>query len=172
MPRTPSSPDTNDGSGPARDDVESMIGSRPSPAQTDEQSPRMAWRLHQEVVLLAAWGRALLLQLARPLAAEERDRYCAESRRVEPLLGMPPGCLPGSVAALRDYLAHMLASGDIAVGDTARELAQDILYPPTFLIARPLVALARLPAVGLLPGAIRHGYGLDWGPRHDRALAT
>src|SRR5436190_5468421 len=273
MPRTPSSPDTNDGSGPARDDVESMIGSRPSPSQTDEQSPRMAWRLHQEVVLLAAWGRALLLQLAhplvaqgvadhsgfrderwgrlhrldrtlramlaltfgsaeeaecaasairavhrrvhgtlasgegtfpahapytaedpalltwvhatlldsylstyellvRPLAAEERDRYCAESRRVEPLLGMPPGCLPGSVAALRDYLAHMLASGDIAVGDTARELAQDILYPPTFLIARPLVALARLPAVGLLPGAIRHGYGLDWGPRHDRALAT
>jgi uncharacterized protein (DUF2236 family) len=66
----------------------------------------------------------------------------------------------------------MLASGEIAVGDTARELAQDILHPPTFLVARPLVALARLPAVGLLPAAIRHGYGLSWGQRHERALAV
>ena len=233
----------------------------------------MAWRLHQEVVLLAAWGRALLLQLAHPLvaqgvadhsgfraerwgrlhrlertlhamlaltfgsveeaegaakairavharvrgqlanaegafpahahytaedpalltwvhatlldsylltydllvsplAAEERDRYCAESRRVETLLGMPPGCLPGSVTELRDYLARMLASGEIAVSETARGLAQDILYPPTLLVARPLVALARLPAVGLLPSIVRHGYGLAWGPRQDRALAA
>src|SRR3989338_726853 len=30
---------------------------------------RMAWRLHREVVLLAGWGRAILLQLAHPLIA-------------------------------------------------------------------------------------------------------
>jgi len=238
-----------------------------------EQSPSMAWRLHQEVVLLAGWGRAILLQLAHPLVAQgvadhsgfrgerwgrlhrldrtlramlaltfgsdqeaetaakgiraihrrvhgelaraegtfpararytaedpglltwvhatlldsylltyellvgpltadERDRYCAESRRAESLLGMPSGCLPSSVIELREYLAHMLASGEIAVSDTARRLAQDILYPPTFLIGRPLVALARLPAVGLLPSAVRRGYGLAWSPRQDGALTT
>ena len=252
-----------------------MIGMRrPEASRTDEQSAvPMAWKIHQEVVLLAAWGRALLLQLAHPLVAqgvadhsgfraerwgrlhrldrtlramlaltfgsteeaegaakairavhtrvhghlasaegvfpahtrytaedpalltwvhatlldsylltyellvgplapEEGDRYCAESRRAEDLLGIPPGCFPASVAELRGYLSRMLASGEIAVGDAARELAQDILHPPTFLVARPLVALARLPAIGLLPVAVRDGYGLAWGRRHERALTA
>lgn len=30
----------------------------------------MTWRLHAEIVLLAGWGRAILLQLAHPLVAE------------------------------------------------------------------------------------------------------
>jgi len=129
---------------------------------------------------LLTWVHATLLDsylltyelLVGPLTAEEQDRYCAESRRAESLLAMPPGCLPGSVVELREYLAHMLASGDIAVGETARRLAQDILYPPTFLIGRPLVALARLPAIGLLPAAVQRGYGFAWSPRHARALAV
>src|SRR5262249_47768825 len=51
-------------------DVTLMIRRQPSPSQAGGESPRMAWRLHQEVVLLAAWGRALLLQLAHPLVAQ------------------------------------------------------------------------------------------------------
>jgi uncharacterized protein (DUF2236 family) len=250
-----------------------MMRSLSPTSPTDAQSPPMAWRLHQEVVLLAGWGRAILLQLAHPLVAQgvadhsgfhgerwgrlhrldrtlramlaltfgsdqeaeaaakgiraihrrvhgelaraegafpaqarytaedpalltwvhatlldsylltyellvgpltadERDRYCAESRRAESLLGMPSGCLPSSVIELREYLAHMLASGEIAVSDTARRLAQDILYPPTFLIGRPLVALASLPAVGLLPSLVRQGYGLTWSRSQARALAV
>jgi uncharacterized protein (DUF2236 family) len=129
---------------------------------------------------LLTWVHATLLDsylltyelLVGPLTAEEQDRYCAESRRAETLLRMPPGCLPSSVTELREYLADMLACGDIAVGDTARLLAQDILYPPTFLIGRPLVALARLPAVGLLPEPVRRGYNLTWSPRQARALAA
>jgi uncharacterized protein (DUF2236 family) len=31
---------------------------------------RITWRLHREVVLLAGWGRAILLQLAHPLVAQ------------------------------------------------------------------------------------------------------
>jgi uncharacterized protein (DUF2236 family) len=127
---------------------------------------------------LLTWVHATLLDsylltyelLVGPLTAEEQDRYCAESRRTESLLGMPPGCLPGRVAELREYLAQMFASGKISVGDTARLLAEDILYPPTFLIGRPLVALARLPAIGLLPASVRRGYGLTWSPRQARAL--
>ena len=33
-------------------------------------SNRTAWRLHREVVVLAGWGRAILLQLAHPLVAQ------------------------------------------------------------------------------------------------------
>src|SRR5215813_1906856 len=31
---------------------------------------QITWRLHREVVLLAGWGRAILLQLAHPLVAQ------------------------------------------------------------------------------------------------------
>jgi uncharacterized protein (DUF2236 family) len=231
----------------------------------------MAWRLHAEMVLLAGWGRAILLQLAHPLVAEgvaahsaflsegwgrfgrlsrtlsamltltfgsseevaqvarvingihdrvhgelaarggifpararytahdpallawvhatlvdsllltyesfvaplsvaERDRYCAETSEIERLLGIPPGRLPRSSAELAAYMDAMLAGGEIGVTDTARTLAREIVDPPTFLIGWPIVALARLPTVGLLPPAIRQAYGFPWNERRARAL--
>src|SRR2546427_757838 len=40
-------------------------------ATPDQPAPAlMTWRLHREVVLLAGWGRAILLQLAHPLVAQ------------------------------------------------------------------------------------------------------
>jgi uncharacterized protein (DUF2236 family) len=35
---------------------------------------------------------------------------------------------------------------------------------------RPLFAVARLPAVGLLPPPIREAYGFEWTARQERAL--
>jgi len=127
---------------------------------------------------LLAWVQATLVDsllltyelFVAPLGGEERDRYCAESCRIEPLLGIPSGSLPRSAGELRAYMGDMLASGDIEVTDTARRLAQEILYPPTLLIGAPLLALARLPTIGLLPLAIRRGYRLSWGSGHERTL--
>jgi len=59
---------------------------------------------------------------------------------------------------------------EIAVGDTARRLAREIVEPPVPLLARPLFTLARLPTIGLLPPGIRRGYGLPWDDRRERAL--
>ena len=36
--------------------------------------------------------------------------------------------------------------------------------------ARPLLALARLTTVGLLPPPIREAYGFEWSPRKERTL--
>ena len=127
---------------------------------------------------LLAWVQATLVDsllstyelFVAPLTSEERDRYCDESCAIESLLGMPPGYLPRSTGELRAYLAGELASGRIAVTDTARTLARDILYPPAYVVGRPLLALGRLPTIGLLPAEIRRGYGLAWGPAHERAL--
>jgi len=239
---------------------------------TEGRGPEsVSWRLHREVVLLAGWGRAILLQIAHPLVAcgvaehsdflreprgrwhrlhrtlramlaltfgteeerqqaaagirhihgrvhgrlsepagsfaagaaytaedpallgwvhatlvdsfllthelyvgslepAERDRYCVEAAGIEPLLGIPPGVLPRSIAALRTSTEEMLASGAIAVTPTARALAAAIVTPPVPLIARPLLPLLRLPTVGLLPPAIRAAYGFPWDARRDRAL--
>jgi uncharacterized protein (DUF2236 family) len=127
---------------------------------------------------LLAWVHATLLDsflltyelFVGPLAAEERDRYCEESCGTEALLGITPGSLPRNTRQLRAYLDDKLANGEVVVTDTARGLAPAILYPPACMAARPLLALARLPTVGLLPPAIRIGYGLSWSAHHERAL--
>lgn len=130
---------------------------------------------------LLAWVHATLVDsflltyelFVRPLTDEERDRYCVESSAIEPLLGIPEGTVPRSVRALERYLADMFASGEIRVSDTARVLAAEILNPPfPPVIGRPLVMLARLPAIGLLPPILRREYGLDWDRRRERALAV
>ena len=243
-------------------------------AALDQPAPAlMTWRLHREVVLLAGWGRAILLQLAHPLVAQgvadhsgfatdrrghvkrlkrtlramlaltfggprsaaeaaaainrihdrvhgrlaeaagsfssgahysahdpallawvhatlvdsflltyerfvapltpaERDRYCREAGAGGPLLGIPPGIVPGSVGELSAYMERMVASGDIAVTDTARALAREVFLPRGSWPLRPVLALARLPAVGLLPPAIREAYGFAWTTRHERRLTA
>ena len=107
-----------------------------------------------------------------PLSQAERDRYCLETTAIEPLLHIPAGYLPRSAAALDAYLDEMLASGEIAVGETARGIARALLAPLGPPVLRPLEALFRLPIVGLLPPAVREGYGFRWTPRHARALAA
>jgi uncharacterized protein (DUF2236 family) len=127
---------------------------------------------------LLAWVHATLLDsflltfqlFVADLTEAERDRYCAESSRIEPLLGIPAGALPRSHDALRRYLAERLATDEIAVTDTARALAQAVLHPALVWPARPLAALSRLLTVGLLPPPIRDAYHLSWNLRRERAL--
>ena len=127
---------------------------------------------------LLAWVHATLLDVlprtyelyVGPLTPEERDRYCREATRIGPLLGIPDDRLPTSVAELRAYMARMLDGGPIAVTPVARKLAGELLHPPAPPGAGALLWLSRLPAVGLLPPAVRRAYGFPWGPRHAAAL--
>lgn len=127
---------------------------------------------------LLAWVHATLLDsfllayrcFVGPLDEADADRYCAEASGIEPRLGIPPGRLPRTVAQLSDYLDAMRASGAIEVTDTARSLSREIIAPPAPRVLRPALWLAALPAVGLLPPAIRAAYGLPWDARRERAL--
>jgi uncharacterized protein (DUF2236 family) len=128
---------------------------------------------------LLAWVHATLLDsflgayrlFVGPLAASDADRYCAESSAIEARLGIPAGRLPRTEAALRAYVEGMLAGRALEVTDTARSLAREVLAPPVPCLLRPALRLAALPAVGLLPPAIRADYGLPWDARRARALA-
>ena len=106
----------------------------------------------------------------RPLSPAERDAYCAESAGIETLLGMPQGWLPRSEAALGRYVETMLASGEILVTDTARELARAVLWPPRSAFAWPALGAMRLATVGRLPLVLRTQYGFAWGARRAAAL--
>ncbi|HET7181091.1 MAG TPA: oxygenase MpaB family protein, partial [Candidatus Limnocylindrales bacterium] len=124
-----------------------------------------------------------------PLSAEERARYYEETLPVGRAFGIPASQLPPDVDAFDAYVAGMLGpDGPVRVGDEARELADAILHPPlgpAVAAAGPLFARAAplmdaiparaygwlfWPSIGLLPAAVRDGYGLPWGFR-QRAVA-
>lgn len=118
---------------------------------------------------LFAFMRAYQLYVA-PLTVEERDRYCAESSEAAALLGIPAGTLPRTEAELDAYLIDMLASGEIVVTATARQLAGQMLAPPGLRHLWPVRWLLHVTAAGLLPPAIREAYGFGWSARDRRAL--
>jgi uncharacterized protein (DUF2236 family) len=107
-----------------------------------------------------------------PLSEDDKDRYCIEASAIETPFGIPAGSLPRSFDELERYMDAMLAGGEIAVTDDARELARDILCPPAPRLAAPALGLVRLQTVGLLPPAIRAAYGFSWGPRRQRLTAV
>ena len=57
------------------------------------------------------------------------------------------------------------------VTDTARRLARDLLEPPMAWMVRPAFRVLRLVTIGLLPPAVRAGYGYAWTSQDGRALA-
>jgi uncharacterized protein (DUF2236 family) len=141
------------------------------------QPPGAAYSAHDPALL--AWVHATLLDsflgayrlFVGPISPAEADRYCLEASVIEERLGIPVGRLPRTEPALRAYLDAMLTSGALEVTDTARALAREVLAPPVPRPLRPLLRLAALPAVGLLPPVIREGYRLPWDARRARALA-
>jgi uncharacterized protein (DUF2236 family) len=105
------------------------------------------------------------------LTAQERDAYWADYRLVGRLFGLRERDMPPSWDALQGYMSAMLASGDLHVTPTAREVGLDIvLRPPVGLRARPLVELSNFITVGLLPADVRRQYGLSWDPAREVAL--
>ncbi len=127
---------------------------------------------------LLTWVHATLIEsfllayrlFVGPVTPADADRYCAEAGGIEPALGIPPGRLPRTERELREYLDAMLAGGAIEVTDTARRLSREIVRPPAPALVRPALWVAALPAVGLLPPAIREAYGFPWDGRRARAL--
>ena len=65
----------------------------------------------------------MIYLLARPVAPEERDAYCADAAAVAIDLGARDAEVPRTWNALSTYLERMYGSGAIAVSPPARELA-------------------------------------------------
>ncbi len=146
------------------------------PADAGPFGPGVEYSAHDPALL--TWVHATLTdtflltyeRFVAPLSSAERDRYCREAGGAAPLLGIPPDALPRSAADLAAYLERMLEGGEIVVTDTARALEREVLAPGLPWLARPLLPLARLTAVGLLPQPVREAYGFDWTRRDERLL--
>lgn len=126
---------------------------------------------------LLRWVHATLLdsiplayeQFVGPLTPEQRDRYCAESAVMEPLLDIPAGLLPRNTTALEAYMRE--AREMLTVTDGSRAMSQSVLFPRGWRLAWPAFRPVQLLTIGLLPDALRRAYGFTWTRRDARALA-
>lgn len=129
-----------------------------------------------------------------PVPRDAQARFYAETLVVGRGFGIPASILPADIDAFEAYVEAMLGrDGPVHPTDISRDLAHAILHPPLAPVvergpvarrlgaAAPLVASALrlaprstltpvlVPAVGLLPAALRAELGLPWGPM-ERAL--
>lgn len=124
---------------------------------------------------LLLWVHATLIDSAivaydlfvKPLASDEKCRYYDDSKKLAHLFEIPETLVPTSLADFNSYLERMLVNGEIAVGPTARALAEEILYPSPWIL-RPAGPLFRLVTAGLMPERLREGYGLGWNKRQEK----
>jgi uncharacterized protein (DUF2236 family) len=111
------------------------------------------------------------------LAAEDRERYWSEYRRVGELLGLPSDSMPATHAELKQYIDGRLTDGSLWISDDRREQAvRMILEPPYTGLLRaaviPVTETVRLISVGLLPPEIRRLFGFSWDPGREALLRS
>jgi uncharacterized protein (DUF2236 family) len=128
---------------------------------------------------LVLWVHATLLdslalaydRLVSPLSRDERDAFCIETASTATALGARDPDVPRTWDGLSAYMEAMVRSDAIVVGDQARQMAAAVLAPPVAVAVWPAAQVNRLVTVGLLPAAVREGYGFTWSARDERRLA-
>ncbi len=87
--------------------------------------------------------------------------YLADAMRLGEMLGVPAALVPRDRAALAQYMAAMIASGTVAVGPPAREVAAALLQAQVVPGAswRVYSAATHAVAAATLPPALRLQYG-------------
>jgi uncharacterized protein (DUF2236 family) len=140
----------------------------------DPEARRVAWAYRALDPELLLWVQATLVitsvaayqRWIGPLSKDERDRFWQEARAVGVRLGIPLSLSPADWRALNAYWQRMLADdGPIHVTPTARRLARLIVRPPFPFVPGPLVDLAALPGLALLPPRLRDEFGIPWSGR-------
>jgi uncharacterized protein (DUF2236 family) len=132
----------------------------------DARDPRLLLWVHATLVdsALATHDR-----FVRPLSAEEKKRYYDEMKPFGALFGIPEDLMPPSLANFYVYMKEMIGGNELVVGQTARDLARDILRPRPWLL-RPGAPFQTLVTAGLLPPRLREAYRLEWNDGKEKRL--
>lgn len=105
-----------------------------------------------------------------PLSEEEQEQYYQESKTLVGLLGLSLKDMPRTVQDLKNYVQEMVASNRLAATPQSRQLAQQVLYPPSPRWLRPFLHLNTHITCGLLPQPVRSIFGLEWSKGQQRTF--
>jgi uncharacterized protein (DUF2236 family) len=104
------------------------------------------------------------------LTEPDRDAFVREWDAVAELMHVPPRLLWGSHRELREYVDAEVARGTAVPGPGSRLVSRTVLRPPLpSPWLRPGWDVVAFTTVGLLPAAVRRGYGILWTPAHTAA---
>jgi len=131
--------------------------------------PELLLWVHATLVYSAIRGYRALVG---PLTDAEADRYYQDTKEIGVLLGIPREIFPERVDAFEAYLERMIESREVAVGAEARLMADLVLRPSFRGVPRLAFAPLSVITTGLLPPALREGYGLKWGRPQRAAFAA
>ena len=104
------------------------------------------------------------------LTREEREQFHREQMAAAELLGLPPGRIPPTTAALRSYIEDVVSGNTLVVTDAARRVAELFRRPPPEAEWRPVLRAVSWWGFGTLPPRLRGMYGIRWGPGRQAAL--
>src|SRR5258708_28705141 len=105
----------------------------------------------------------------KPLLAREREEFHQEFKLLGELLGVPPDRFPHTARDFDPCLEQMVSDGPVRVDARARELAEQVMRPPTRVLPGPVMIPLNVITTGLLTPPLREQYGLPWGPGQRRA---
>jgi uncharacterized protein (DUF2236 family) len=131
--------------------------------------PELLLWVHATLVYSAIRGYRALVG---PLTDAEADQYYQDTKEIGVLLGISREMYPGRLEALEAYLYGMIDSGEVAVGADAQRMADVVLHPEFRGVPRMAFAPLGVITAGLLPPALREGYGLKWGRAQRAAFAA
>jgi uncharacterized protein (DUF2236 family) len=104
------------------------------------------------------------------LTQADRDGFVREWHAVARLMHVPAPLLWDSHAQMRAYVDDQVSRGPVRPGAGSRLVSRTVLRPPLPSPAlRPLWDVVAFTTVGMLPAALRRGYGITWTPAHDAA---
>jgi uncharacterized protein (DUF2236 family) len=107
-------------------------------------------------------------RFVRPLSTQEKEHYYEEMKEFGALFGIPRDRMPPSLSDFHAYMNQTIG-GELAVGETARSLAREILRPRPLLL-RPGAPLQSFITAGLLPVCLRDAYELKWNDTREERL--
>src|SRR5438552_14365738 len=131
--------------------------------------PELLLWVHATLVYSAIRGYRALVG---PLTDAEADQYYQDTKEIGVLLGIPREIFPEGVDAFEAYLERMIESREVAVGAEARRMADLVLRPSFRYVPRLAFAPLSVITTGLLPPALREGYGLKCGMPQSAAFAA
>lgn len=120
------------------------------------------------------WDTSLRMfeAVVRPLRADEKERYYAETRRFAALFGIPESVLPDDFAAFQSYVEGQLDGSLLQVTPAAAEMG-DFVLRPLWPVLGPLMRRYRAFTADFLPERLVEAFDLPRrGSRERRAGAS
>ena len=131
--------------------------------------PHLALWVHATLVMVAL---DVTNQFISSLSLEQRADYYQQSKPFAMLFGVTEQVLPDSYVAFETYLQRMVQGPELAVDQTAQELAAAVFDGWLLALPHPPAVATRLLTAGLLPARFQEGFGLAWGRREQYLYAV